>query len=101
LSENKKIRQAAKGESCALLLPGVGQHDPATVVWAHSPFLGDGKRMGGKAYEFCGCFACHPCHDILDGRVKTDLERESLRAHFNEAMKQSLIRLWNGGIKPW
>jgi len=98
---NNKIRQAAKGETCTLLFPGVGVHDPATVVWAHSPFPGDGKSMGAKSYEFCGCLACHACHDILDSRVKTKLDRDYVRAKFNEAMKRSLIRLWERGIKPW
>ena len=99
--KNNKIRQAAKGESCTLLLPGAGHHDPETVVWAHSPFLGDGKGLAQKSHDFIGCFACHRCHDILDGRARPDFDHEFLRARFNEAFKQSLIRLYEREVRLW
>jgi len=57
--------------------------------------------MGAKSHDFCGCYGCSQCHDILDGRRKTAYDRETLRHYFNEAMKKSLIRLWEMKVKIW
>lgn len=93
-----KIRESARGETCTLNLPGVHRHDPETVVWAHSPFLEDGRGLGQKAPDWCGCYACHECHDYLDGRRKHDYDREWLKDRFNRALKVSIGRLIRKGI---
>jgi hypothetical protein len=100
-SNKSGITKAANGQACTLLLPGIGHHDPQTVVWAHSPFIGDGKSMGGKSRDWIGCMACSKCHDILDGRTPTNHDREFLRAQFYHAMKVSLMRLQDMGVKLW
>lgn len=62
------IRRAAQGQDCTLALPGICNHDPATVVLCHSNSLADGKGMGLKAPDTEACFGCSSCHDVLDGR---------------------------------
>lgn len=63
------IRKAARGEDCTLLIPGVCNFNPETVVLCHSNVLEDGKGMGLKAPDTEACFGCSSCHDILDGRA--------------------------------
>lgn len=38
-----------------------------TTVLAHIRRAGLGG-MGMKVPDLCGCWACHPCHDYIDGR---------------------------------
>lgn len=63
------IRKAARGQDCTLVLPGVCNGMPETVVLCHSNALADGKGMGLKAPDTAACFGCSTCHDVLDGRA--------------------------------
>lgn len=62
------IRKAARDKDCTLMIAGVCNRDPATVVLCHSNSLADGKGMGLKAPDTAACFGCSACHDVLDGR---------------------------------
>lgn len=61
-----KIRQAARGEDCAVRIPFVCNGDPETVVLAHAPSVDSG--MARKSPDWWGAFCCSNCHDYLDGR---------------------------------
>lgn len=63
------IRKSARGQECALQIPGVCNRDPETVVLCHSNYLKDGKGMGLKAPDTAAAFGCSACHDVLDGRA--------------------------------
>lgn len=58
------LTQSAEGQNCALRLPGICNHNPATTVFAHLP--GIGKSMGSKVSDIHGCFACSACHTAID-----------------------------------
>lgn len=49
-------------------IPGVCNFNPETVVLAH---LGGGG-MGMKKADLQGAFCCSSCHDVIDGRVKSE-----------------------------
>jgi hypothetical protein len=89
----KKIRDAAKGESCTLNVWGACNGNPETTVWAHSPFADDGKGMSQKADDIFGCFACSDCHDVLDGRQHPACSGWDRYTEFTRAMKKSWRRL--------
>lgn len=93
---NKKITQSANGEACRMRL--VGCEGIGTTVWAHSNYLEDGKGKGQKADDIFGCYACQSCHDILDGRKKSDYTELELWESFHRAMKQSIRRLLDKGV---
>ena len=57
----------ARGQPCALRLPGICNHLDATTVFAHLP--GIGKGVGSKVSDLHGAFACSSCHDAIDGRA--------------------------------
>ena len=60
------LRQSARMQSCTLRLPGCnGRLD--TTVLAHVRAFGN-AGMGQKPHDLHAVFACHACHDLLDGR---------------------------------
>jgi TPP-dependent indolepyruvate ferredoxin oxidoreductase alpha subunit len=80
---SKKITQSAKGENCTVRFPGVCNHNPETVVFAHvhSRFSG----MGTKSSDIHGCYMCSDCHsaydryevaeiDVMRGMIETQLK---------------------------
>lgn len=97
-----ELLRSAKGEACTLLFPGVDNHDPATVVWCHSPFIEDGKGKGLKGHDFIGAMGCQQCHDLLDQRVRrSDITFAVRQLHFLLGFKASMRRVFERGIKIW
>lgn len=63
---NQRLLDMAKGKSCQMAVPGVCNHDPATVVAAHSNSSKHGKAAARKAddqYVVYACFNCHAWYD--------------------------------------
>lgn len=90
------IRKAAHGKDCTMMITGVCNRDPATVVLCHSNSLADGKGMGLKATDTAACFGCSSCHDVLDGRRPLPgwLTRDGLLLIFDRAREitHSILR---------
>ena len=69
---SKPLRDSAKGEDCALRLPGVCNQNPETTVLAHVPC---GQRgMGMKGPDMIAVYACSACHDALDKRGRGEID---------------------------
>jgi hypothetical protein len=91
------LRKQAKGRGCMVRLPGVCNHNSETVVLAHIRMAGI-SGMGLKADDLLGAWACSACHDCIDRRSHTDLERDYVRlAHF-EGMVRTIAQLRSEGI---
>ena len=76
----KNLRKLAKGKPCQVRIPHHCSFDDSTTVLAHIR-RGGVAGMGQKPPDLCGVWACHRCHDIIDGRVSypyEDLERHML-----------------------
>lgn len=69
--KQSRLTRAARGQDCALCLVPHCVNDPETVVLAHMPHIDNG--MGTKGPDYWSAFACHVCHDIVDGRVDVGL----------------------------
>ena len=97
-----KIRKAARGQECTLMIPGVCNRDTATVVLCHSNALADGKGMGLKAPDTAACFGCSACHDVLDGRAPRPdwLSYETLQTQFHYARERTHEVLRAEGLIP-
>jgi hypothetical protein len=79
-----KITKSAKGEDCLVRIPGVCNHNPETTIFAH---IGGGG-MGIKSGDSEGAYCCSRCHDVLDGRVKSDYTRDEIELwHHQGAMR--------------
>jgi hypothetical protein len=99
-----KITDSARGESCALRLPGVCCADPETTVWAHGNDVEGGKAKGKKLarYDHIGCYACYFCHMVLDGQAKRParLTLEQVREAEQRARAESAQKLKDKGLWP-
>lgn len=72
-----KLRDAARGQPCQIRIPGICNGDSETTVLAHYR-LNTGGAL--KPHDLQGAHACSACHDVVDGRVRTDLyTRQELR----------------------
>ncbi len=77
------LRKFAQGKECQIRAYGVCNGDNNTVIWAHVRKGGVGG-MGMKPPDLCGVLACSSCHDLLDGRLKTEytvIQIEAMALH--------------------
>jgi hypothetical protein len=99
-----RITDSAAGEACALRLPGVCNHDPATTVWAHWNQMPGGKAKGKKlAKDDCyGAYACYACHMVLDGQAKRPawLTLEAVKEAMRRAVSECEAKLKAKGLWP-
>ena len=91
------IRKSARGENCQIRLAGYCNRNPETVVLAHYRLAGY-CGTGIKPPDYMGAYACSVCHDIVDGRVRTDLDEDEIRAAFAEGVMRTLVLLHKKGL---
>ena len=65
-------RKWARGKPCQVRIPGVCNFDPETSVLAHVRIAGI-TGGGQKAPDYLAAICCSSCHDMVDGRINTDL----------------------------
>lgn len=63
------MRQASRGQSCTLRIPGACMPGNETVVGCHVRLPGF-AGMGLKPDDLFIIDACHGCHSVLDNRAK-------------------------------
>jgi len=84
---SRDLRSYARGKPCQVRLPGICNGDPATTVLAH-PRLPGITGVGMKAPDELGAWACSACHDAIDRRTHTDLDRDYvIRAHYEGILR--------------
>lgn len=91
------LRKEAKGRGCMVRIPGVCNHNSETVVLAHVRLTGV-SGMGMKAPDILGAWACSSCHDAVDRRNHTDLERDYVRLMHLEGMARTIAQLKKEGL---
>lgn len=91
------LRKAAKGRGCTVRLSGICNHNSETTVLAHIRMPGI-SGMGIKADDLLGAWACSACHDAIDRRSHTDLERDYVRLAHLEGMVRTIAQLRKEGI---
>ena len=91
------LRKQAKGRGCTVRLPGVCNHNSETVVLAHIRMPGI-SGIGLKADDALGAWACSACHDAIDRRAHTDLDRDYVRLAHLEGMVRTIAQLRAEGI---
>lgn len=68
--KSKKIRDSAKGEDCTLRLSPNCTDEWGAVVLCH---IGRVSGISAKCHDTFAVFGCNFCHDIIDGKVKSEL----------------------------
>ena len=84
-----RIRRSAKGKMCALQIHPYCNNNPETTVLAHLPSLA--KGMAIKSPDYFAVYACSTCHDVIDGRMNTDLPKAELL----RCQMRGLERTWS------
>lgn len=93
-----KIRESAKDEMCTVRIPGVCNFNPETTVLAHISGVRFGHGVGKKSRDIHGAYCCSDCHDVLDGRVKTGIDRDYLDLWHLQAVIETQIKLLQKGL---
>ena len=93
-----KLRKEARGRDCMVRLVGICNHNPETTVLAHVRMAGI-SGMGLKADDLLGSWACSSCHDTIDRRANTDLDRDFVRlAHLEGVMRTITVLRREGKV---
>jgi len=91
------LRKEAKGRGCMVRIPEVCNHNSETVVLAHYRLAGV-SGIGMKSPDILGAWACSACHDAIDRRAHTDLDRDYVRLLHLEGMARTLAQLNREGL---
>lgn len=91
------LRKQAKDRPCMVRLPGICNHDKFTTVLAHIRLPGV-SGMGMKSPDLIGAWACSACHDTIDRRTNTDLDRDFVRLAHLEGMARTINELAKEGL---
>lgn len=92
-----KLRKEAKGRGCMVRIPEVCNHNSETVVLAHYRLAGV-SGIGMKSPDVLGAWACSACHDAIDRRAHTDLDRDYVRLLHLEGMARTIAQLNREGL---
>ena len=93
---SNNIRRYAKGQHCQLQLNGYCNNNPKTTVLAHAPSLFKGISLKGN--DFWSIFSCSSCHDVIDGRIKHNLEEDYIQFKCYSAIEKTLYILFKDRI---
>ena len=74
---NNKLRASARNQKCSLGLFPYCNEDSSTVVLCH--IGSSSKGMGIKSEDWFGVFGCSACHDIIDGRKRSNISEQELQ----------------------
>ena len=83
-----KLRESARGQDCTLTIYPYCNGNPETTVLCHINC--EHKGWGIKSPDFFSVLGCSDCHDIIDGRRKTDLPKEEILA----CILRGIYRTW-------
>ncbi len=97
--KSQAIRDSAKGEECAINLPGC-DGGGETTVWCHLPEGIAGRGMGLKGIDLLGAYGCRSCHDAVDRRAPRParLTEHDVALMFYRGMAKSIVKLRQKGL---
>lgn len=93
------LRDAARGEPCMVRSP-VCNYNPLTTVLAHYRQIGI-SGMSMKSPDLIGAWACSACHDLIDGRTRTELDKNDLRLMHLQGVVRTQAELIRRGRIKW
>jgi hypothetical protein len=91
------LRTEAKGRNCMVRLPNICNFNNETTVLAHYRLAGL-SGMGIKSDDLIGAWACSACHDAIDRRSNTDLDRDYVRLAHLEGVVRTIATLRKEGL---
>jgi hypothetical protein len=88
----RDLRKMARGQECYLRIPPYCNGNPETVVLAHIR-RGNIAGVGQKPCDLAAMPLCSGCHDLLDGRTQTPLQRTLIDAEALRGLVQWLSKV--------
>ncbi|WP_299942145.1 nuclease domain-containing protein [uncultured Microbulbifer sp.] len=92
---NTKLRQTARGEDCTLRLYPHCNSNPETVVLCHLP---SNSGLARKSPDWWGVYGCNCCHDVIDGRCKTEIPKVEIERSKLRALYETHTRMRDKGL---
>lgn len=87
------LRELARGQACQVRIPMHCNHNRTTTILAHYRLAGySGTGMKPDDWSF-GAWCCSSCHDVIDGRVKTEHDKGVLRLMHAEGCMRTQAEL--------
>ena len=94
---SSKLTKAAKHQDCTIQLYPYCNGNIETTVLCHAP--SEDKGMSMKSPDWWGADGCSACHDIVDGRMKTDISGDHIyQAHIRGVYRTIKRRIEQGLI---
>lgn len=89
-----KLRKSAKNQPCQIRIPGVCRNETETVCLCHL----NGSGWALKSLDIHGAYGCQRCHDVVDGRAKTEHNRILIKLWFLEAIIRTQHNMIANGL---
>lgn len=99
MTRDQRIRDSARGEDCAVRLPGC-PCQPDMTIWSHYRGSAGGKGLSLKAGDRAGAYACTYCDAVYDGqRQRPDgMTKAEVDLAWHEGHIRSLLKLEQKGL---
>lgn len=92
------ITKSARGENCTIRVPGYCNGNPETTVFCHINGIRFGHGTGQKVSDILGAYGCSCCHDVVDGRQRSNFTGQELRVMHLEGMAETQLKLLAKGL---
>ena len=91
-----KLTKAAEGQTCTIQLYPYCNGNTETTVFCHAN--SEDKGLAKKRPDWWGADGCSACHDIVDGRKKTDIPSHEIKDCFTRGIYRTLRRRIEQGL---
>ena len=91
-----KLTKAARGQECTIQIHPYCNGNTETTVFCHAP--SESKGIGKKSEDWWGADGCSVCHDIVDNRMRTGLDRGDVMGCFNRGIHRTIRRRIEQGL---
>lgn len=93
-----KLTKASRGKTCTVRIPGYCNFNPETTVSAHVSGVRFGHGTGKKVSDALTADTCSACHDVLDGRVRSQFNKDQLKLMHAEGVMETILRRIEEGL---
>lgn len=91
-----KLLQSARGQDCTVMIPGVCNGNPETVVAAHANWQEYGKGGALKCHDIFHARACSACHAEIDQGKSLDYDEKKF--YWQRGFERTLLALCLEGV---
>lgn len=94
------LRKLAEGKPCLIRVPGYCNGNWLTTVLCHLRMIGI-SGGGMKSPDVLGAHGCGSCHDVVDGKTKTEFTYDERRLMLLEGIARTQDWYVSEGILIW